>query len=302
MEFRHIRYFIAVAEELNFTRAAHQLSTAQPSLSQQIRDLENEIGAPLFQRTQRKVVLTRAGRALLKEAREIQRRVRRLAELAHHATNAEGLVLSVGVNPLGEARVLPRMVPIIKKRFPQLAITFHSLPMAEQISGLRNSLIDIGFVCGPFHEPEIVSEELLKEKVVVALRDNHPASRARWVSLEMLKGCPWIGIAGSTPAQVRDPLVALYRRTGNHADWNHEANSIPGALNMVAMGLGYAFIPEFGAALAPKGVVTRPLRVDPAPTLSLVAVRREHDSLSSLAAFRSVMTECFRTAAANGLP
>lgn len=101
MEFRHIRYFIAVAEELNFTRAAHQLSTAQPSLSQQIRHLEDEIGAPLFERTQRKVVLTPAGHALLKEAREIQRRVGRLTELALDAAHEKALEVSVGVNPLG---------------------------------------------------------------------------------------------------------------------------------------------------------------------------------------------------------
>jgi LysR family transcriptional regulator, hca operon transcriptional activator len=187
MEFRHIRYFIAVAEELSFTRAAERLNTAQPSLSQQIRDLEHEIGVPLFERMQRRVALTPAGHALIEEAREIQRRVRRLNEFARKAANGETLELSLGVNPLGEARVLPRIVPVIKKRFPNLSITFHSLPMAEQVSRLRSSSIDLGFVCGPLSEAGICSEELLKEKVVVALEANHSLARMRSVPLEMLK-------------------------------------------------------------------------------------------------------------------
>lgn len=203
----------------------------------------------------------------------------------------------MGVNPLGEARVLPRIVPAIKKRCPNLAITFHSLPMAEQVSRLRNSSIDLGFVCGPLSERGICAEELLNEKVVVALQANHSLARMRSIPLEMLKSFPFVGIAAGTPAQVRDPLIALYRRTGNHAEWNNESNSISGAMTMVAMGLGYAFVPEFAATLAPAQVVTRPLLMDPTPTLSLVAVSRENDDLVALIAVRSVMRECFRSAA-----
>jgi LysR family hca operon transcriptional activator len=301
MEFRHIRYFIAVAEELNFTRAAVRLSTAQPSLSQQIRQLEEEIGTALFQRTQRHVILTPAGQALLREAREIQRRVERLAEIASGAASGKSSALSVGVNSLAEVRVIPKVVPFIERRFPDLIVTYHSVSSSEQIAGLRDYSLDMGFMWGPLSEPTLFSEEVLKERIVVALPANHSLATKRRISLEMLVEYPWIGISDSMPAQVRDPLVALYCRTRNRTHWVHEANSISGAMNMVAMGLGYAFIPEFAVAAASQHVVTRPLLVDPVPSFSLVAVSRAGDDLPGLAVIRTVMSECLRSPASNGL-
>ena len=302
MELRHIRYFIAVAEELNFTKAAQRLSTAQPSLSQQIRQLEDEIGTPLFQRTHGKVSLTPAGRALLKEAREIHRRVERLATLASDAANGSARHLSIGVNPLAEVKVIPRVVPVIEKRFPELVLTFHSVSSNDQIAGLRDCSIDICFMWGPLNEPELSSEEVLNEDLVVALPATHGLAKARRISAEMLKDLPWIGVSEKTPAQIREPLIAIYRKTGRHIHWEHETNSISGALNMVAAGLGYAFVPEYVARMVPKGVVTRPLVADGASALSLVAVSREGDTLPALASFRTAMAQCFVSPAASAAP
>ena len=126
MELRHLRYFVAVAEELSFTRAAERLHTAQPSLSQQIRQLEAEVGVRLLERTKRRVQLTGAGRVMLREARDILNRVEHAARLACKAASGQAGEISIGTFPGADVKILPRLRPLLAKRLPDVRLVLHS--------------------------------------------------------------------------------------------------------------------------------------------------------------------------------
>ena len=119
MELRHLRYFVAVAEELNFTRAAQRLNTAQPSLSQQIKHLEADVGVPLLDRSKRHVALTAGGKVFLAEAREILARVERAGQRAAHAQQGKSTELVIGVVPAAEIKILPKLIPLVEQQLPQ---------------------------------------------------------------------------------------------------------------------------------------------------------------------------------------
>jgi LysR family transcriptional regulator, hca operon transcriptional activator len=293
MELRHLRYFTAVAEELSFTRAANRLHTAQPSLSQQIRHLEDEIGTPLFERDTRRVQLTAAGRALLKETREILGRTDHLVELAFSAASGNASELSVGVSALAEVKIVPRIVPIMRKRHPKISLVFHSTSADEQLAGLRDYSIDIAFLWGPRDEPDLTTEEVLREEIVVVMPAGHELAKMRRVSIQMLGNMPSIGISRKAPPALHDILVSLYKQAGVRVRRAHEADSVFGHLNMVAAGLGYALLPEYVKSIMPRGVVAKTLHLDPPPHLSLVSVCRKGDTLPALHAFRNIVRECF---------
>jgi LysR family transcriptional regulator, hca operon transcriptional activator len=293
MELRHLRYFAAVAEELNFTRAANRLHTAQPSLSQQVRQLEEEIGTSLFERDTRKVQLTPAGRALLKETREILRRTDHLVEIASSAATGKASELSIGVSPLAEVKIVPKIVPIMRERYPRISLMFHSTATGEQLTGLRDYSIDIAFLWGPLSEPDLATEKVLREEIVAVLPADHELAKMRRVSIQMLNDMPCIGVSRKAPPPLRDALVALCNQAGIRMRWTHEADSVSGHLNMVAAGLGYALLPEYVKSIMPHGVVAKTLHLDPPPCLTLFSVCRNGDTLPALLAFRDVVRGCF---------
>jgi LysR family transcriptional regulator, hca operon transcriptional activator len=291
MELRHLRYYVAVAEELNFTRAAHRLHTAQPSLSQQVRQLEEEIGTPLLDRDTRSVQLTAAGRAFLKEAREILRRTEHLAELSASAATGKAHELSVGISPLAQVKILPKIVPLMREKYPRISLTFHSSSTAEHLSGLRDYSIDIAFLWGPFNEPDLETEEILREEIVVVLPAKHDLAKMRRVSVQMLSTLASVGVSRNAPQPLRDVLVSVYKQAGLRMQWAHEADSVFGHLNMVAAGLGYALLPEYVKAVMPRGVVAKALHLDPPPHLTMVSACRKGDPLPALSIFREVIRQ-----------
>jgi LysR family hca operon transcriptional activator len=291
MELRHLRYFAAVAEELNFTKAALRLHTAQPSLSQQIRQLEDEIGTALLERDTRRVQLTAAGRAFLKETREILRRTEHLAELASLAASGKASELSVGVSPLAEVKIVPKIVPLMRQKHPRISLAFHSVTTDEQLAGLRDYSIDIAFLWGPLDEPDLETEEVLKEEIVVVLPAGHELAKMRRLSVQMLSNMSSIGISRKAPPQLRDTLISLYKLAGIRMRWAHEADTVFGHLNMVAAGLGFALLPEYVTSIMPRGVVAKTLYLDPPPHLMLVSVCRKEDTFPALTSFREVVRQ-----------
>lgn len=145
MELRHLRYFVTVAEELNFTRAAEKLNTVQPSLSQQIKDLEREVDAQLLERNNRKVELTEAGQAFLKEALLSLEHAERAVQAARQIAHVHKGQLNIGFVPVAEMKIFPYIMPNIRAHFSELKALFHSLTDAEQFSALRQGSIDIAF-------------------------------------------------------------------------------------------------------------------------------------------------------------
>src|ERR1051325_5213431 len=174
MELRHLRYFIAVAEELHFGRAAEKLCIAQPPLSQQIQQLERERGFVLFNRTNRKVELTAAGQLFLDEARETLAGL----ENAVHAGRrvAKGEVGWLGIGFVGSApyQMLPRILSSYRERYPEVQLVFRELVSGRQVQALRDRRIHVGFARPPILEDDIVSEVIMTEPLVAALPEGHP--------------------------------------------------------------------------------------------------------------------------------
>ena len=153
MELRHLRYFVAVAEELNFTRAAERLYTSQPSLSEQIRNLEEEIGYPLLNRTRRKVELTEAGAVFLDDAREILQKVDEAVIRAGKAASQAREVLTIGFVPAAEVRIFPAVLPAFRAAFPQVDVVLRSLTSNEQEGAMARGELDLIETLHPFIDP-----------------------------------------------------------------------------------------------------------------------------------------------------
>ena len=192
MELRHLRYFVAVAEELNFTRAAARLHTSQPSLSQQIRQLDAAVGVRLLERSRQHVALTSAGRIFLREAKEILGRVEHAGRLAKQAADGRAGDLSVGTFPAADVRILPALRPVLAAHLPDLRLILHSKYAVEPVAGLLAGTLDVAFVRGPIEFDELQSRELLREQIVMMLPSHHPLARRKRVPVALLNDLPCI--------------------------------------------------------------------------------------------------------------
>ena len=178
MERGHLRYFVAVAEELSFKRAAERLHIAQPPLSVQIRQLETHVGTQLFSREGHKTRLTDAGRVFLEHARATLAQANYAVTSAQQAGKGEISHLSIGYGTAAEFRVFPQITPSFRRRWPNVQITFHQLGTVRQIDSLRRDELDLAFVWAPVSDAEFDVHELTKERFAVCLFEHHPLARA----------------------------------------------------------------------------------------------------------------------------
>lgn len=293
MELRHLRYFVAVAEELNFTRAADRLHTAQPSLSQQIRQLEGEIGVRLLERTKRRVQLTGAGRILLRESRDILSRVEHAARLASKAASGRAGEISIGTFPGSDVKILPRLRPVLAKRLPDVRLVMHSKYVLNTLTGLRDGTIDVGFLRGPLSEPELSIEEVLRERIVAVVPAHHRLARAKRIAVDRLADLPCIAISHGAAPALHDAVAALYQRASVTVEPVQSADNVLGHLGMVAAGLGFALLPDYVSSILPERVVIRPLDWTPEPQVTIVMAHRKQDTSPVLRSFKQIVRECF---------
>jgi LysR family hca operon transcriptional activator len=190
VELRHLRYFIAVAEELSFTRAAARLHTAQPSLSQQIRQLEKDIGVKLLDRSRHHVALTNAGRIFLQQARDILGRVDHASRLARQASEGQAGDLSVGTFPSADVRILPALRPLVAKHLPDLRLILHSKYAVEPLSGLQSGTLDVAFMRNPDDATGLELIELMREEIVMVLPSHHVLAQRKKVPVKSLDDLP----------------------------------------------------------------------------------------------------------------
>jgi LysR family hca operon transcriptional activator len=293
MELRHLRYFVAVAEELSFTRAADRLHTAQPSLSQQIRQLEGEIGVRLLERTKRRVQLTSAGRVLLRESRDILSRVEYAARLASKAAGGQAGEISIGTFPGSDVKILPRLRPLLAKRLPDVRLVMHSKYVLNTMSGLHEGTIDVGFLRGPLSDPDLVIEEVLRERIIAVLPAHHRLARAKRIAVDRLADLPCIAISHAAAPALHDAVATLYQRASVTVEPVQSADNVLGHLGMVAAGLGFALLPDYVSSILPERVVIRPLDWAPEPQVTIVMAHRKSDPSSVVRAFRQLVRECF---------
>ena len=274
MELRHLRYFVAVAEALNFTRAAARLHTSQPSLSQQIRQLEAELGVPLLDRSRHHVVLTDAGRIFLREVKDILGRVEHAGRLAKQAADGRAGELAVGTFPAADVRILPAVRPLIATRLPHVRLILHSKYAIEPTAGLQSGSLDVAFMRGPLNVDTLASVELLREPIVVVLPAHHTLARRKRIPVALLDDLPCITMERSLAPALHDAIALLYGQARIRMHAVSRADNVLGHLQMVQEGLGYALLPDSVGSLLPPGVVLKPLACEPTPMVSIVVAWR----------------------------
>lgn len=289
MELRHLRYFVAVAEQLSMSRAAESLHTAQPSLGRQIRQLESFVGAPLLTRRKHHWELTEAGRTLLAEARRALQGLDSMVQMVQQVGHEEAGRIVAGFSPGAASAVLSRLLPLLKSCHPEIKLVLRSLYSAEQVAALKSRTINVAFLRGPVNDPDIASEIIRRDRIMALIPSQHPMARLKRVPLAKLAELPLI-----LSRVFRDDVEALAARAGVTFRPALETDNILPTLSAVGAGLGFSLLPDHYEQILPKTVVARPLTLTPAPTVDLVVAHRAGDALPVLSVFLSVVHNCFR--------
>jgi len=239
VELRHVRYFIAVAEYLNFRKAAEQLHIAQPPLSRQIRQLEEDLGVTLLIRNKRRVELTKAGHAFLEQGRKLIVQAGHATEAARHAQKGESGIVRIGIaSGLGGA--VSKAVFEHRKRMPAIEIECKDVFSTHQNESLHKGIIDVGFLRPPVDQLNLACEMVFEEEFVVVLPKTHRLVKRRFLKLKDVADEPLIIFDRSFSSGLYDKILGLYSRQGftPHLTVTHvEAHEEAGAI-MVASGKG----------------------------------------------------------------
>jgi len=260
MELRHLRYFVAVAEEEHVGRAARRLHVSASPLSRQIRQLEEELAVPLFDRVGRDVRLSRAGAAFLPRVRALVADLERAAQEARSVERGEAGRLALAfVDTQAYARAIPEVIQGVRERHPQLAVEVSPMPSHDQLDALRAGRLDAGFVHERPLDASLACAPLFVERVLLAVPRGHRLARARAVSAPMLKDEPFVWTRGPKSRVLQDVEDAL-RGEGVALKVAVEAHSSSETrLSLVASGMGLTFCVESAGAALPPQVVLRPL-------------------------------------------
>jgi DNA-binding transcriptional LysR family regulator len=288
MELRHLRYFIAVAEELHFGRAAERLCIAQPPLSQQIRQLERELGFSLFNRTQRRVELTAAGRLFLDEARGALAGLEKAAAAGRRVARGEAGWLGIGFVGTATYGVLPALLSAFRTRYPDVEPVLRELVSARQADALREKRIHVGLARPALTEEDgLVSETLVREPLLATLPEGHPLSGAASLNLSALAAEPFILFPRHPRPSYADYIHAVCEAAGFSPNVVQESAEIHTAISLVAAGMGVTLVPASVHAAHREGVVYVPLAA-PSPVSELCLAYRAGDPSPVLQAFLAV--------------
>ncbi|HSN79755.1 MAG TPA: LysR family transcriptional regulator [Rhodoferax sp.] len=285
MDLRQLKSFAVLAEELNFSRAAVRLHISQPPLTRQIQLMESELGAPLFERLPKGLTLTAAGRTLLDDARRILGLVDAAKDRAAQAGRGEIGRLDVGIFGSAIFHHIPRLLLQFRSFYPNVQISLHEQTKAEQIQALRERRLTIGFNRHVRAEPDLVVEPVYLEPLLVALHCAHPLAQQAAISIPELSQQPLILYPNHTREGFADHVLSLFSHEGLQAQVELEVKDVVTAVALVSSGFGLCITPEAASSLQLPGVVYRPLKADPPPTVDLVCLYRRGDVSPVLTAF-----------------
>lgn len=292
MELRHLRYFVAVAETLHFGRAAEALGIAQPPLSQQIRQLEEELGIQLLHRTnKRQVLLTDAGQIILEEAHRTLAAAERVIQTARRAARGEVGRLDIGLASLASYTVALEILRTFRERFPHVSLLLTELQTADQVRKLCAGHLNLGFIYPPIDTDELTLECVQKEPLVAVLPMSHPLSAQEQLPLEALSNEFFILFPRHMGPGLYDQIVGLCRRSGFRPRVIQEANHIQTIVGLVSIGVGVSLLPASIQNLHRTGVVYRSLQTKDHNLVEMaVAYKRESQS-DTLRTFLTVVRE-----------
>lgn len=271
MELRHIKYFIVVAEELHFRKAAERLNMSQPPLSQQIQSLEHELGVQLFERSKREVKLTKEGQAVLKEAYRLIENSERLQSVANQSKQGKTGRLSIGCIASAFPEVLPPIYKAFSSQYPNVELAFEELNTHETLAKLEEGDLDFGFVRINKVSPPLALYPLLRDQLVVALPEGHRLLSKKTVSLKMLETEPFVIFKRQTSPQFYDSILAACQQADFYPNIVYEGKSMQSHIGYVACGLGVALVPQSIQSVYTSGIVYRNLKeASPLTEISLV--------------------------------
>jgi LysR family transcriptional regulator, benzoate and cis,cis-muconate-responsive activator of ben and cat genes len=284
MELRHLRYFVAVAEEENVSQAALKLHVSQPGISRQIHDLEDEIGFLLFERSGKSVRLTVAGRIFFGEARDILQRTAAAVEKAR-AGLAFQAEINVGYAPSGTVEILPRALGAFRGSFPGVRVTLHDLSAEDMLPLLLQKKLDIALTLPPHKLPrELGMKELARYEACVVVGTTHPLAKSEFVSLDQMASEPVAALSRKDYPQYHKHLGKLFATIGRKPRIGSEHDGGTSLMAAVAGGQEFTLLPS--CVSGTTGPRLKLLKVRPAlPPWSIVALWRKDAETESVRAF-----------------
>jgi len=299
MELRHLRYFVAVAQEMHFTRAAAQLGIGQPPLSQQIQQLERELGATLFLRLPRGIELTEAGEQFLEDARAILAAATRAAERAHHLGQGQSGNVSIGFTSSSVFHpALARALRAYRDRYPQVQVQLREGNTGSLLEWLRSGEVDVAFLRQPFTLGEdFRADRVVDEPMLVALPTNHAMARARGLTLAALRDEDFVLYPRPIGSGLYDTILAACQQAGFTPRIAQEAPQMASVISLVAAGFGISLVPASMRHVHTEGVRFLPLR-GPAPRALLDLAYRRHSPSQAARNAVTVMIEAASAKAA----
>ena len=265
MELRHLRYFVAVAETLSFRQASNHLHVSQPSLSVQIKQLEDELGVPLLRRSKRRVEITRAGESFLPAAQEILLKTKQASAAALHAASGGAGTIRLGFIPTASFHILPMLLDKIRRNLPLVNVELKEGPESLQVPGIRSGAVDISLGHLGESYDNIETMLLVREPIVVALPKGHKAARKRTVPLKDFEGELFMIPSKDLFPSLHQLIATAFLQ--NHVPLNRYqmVEHFHTAVALIVARAGFAFLPYWAKNVVPEGVVLRPPSFSIAP-------------------------------------
>jgi DNA-binding transcriptional LysR family regulator len=294
VELRHLRYFVAVAEELHFGRAARRLRIAQPPLSQQIARLESLVGYPLFERRPR-VALTEPGKVLLAVAHRTLAQVAQGIDATRRAGRGESGVLTVGFAASAMLTAMPRVFHAFRAQYPAVELRLREMSTSAQRDALKAGFLDVGFLREPAADASLLAEPVVREPFVAVLPPGHPLAHEGALPLNVMEDEPFVLFPRTVAPTLYDQVLGLCRDAGFHPKQVQEAQEWLTIVSLVDAGLGVSLVPASFRRLGWGGVSYHPLTPEGGRT-TLALCRRREDPSPALDAFIRITHEHFADA------
>lgn len=276
MELRHLKYFVAVAEEENVTRAAARLHVSQPPLSRQIQDLEAELGVKLFARTGKSIRLTDAGRVFYQEARELLRRADEAVATVRSMGARKVTELHVGYAPSLTVELLPKALRAFQERAPEVKVSLHDLTTEQMLAGLRDQKLHAALLVKTSASSlrGLKFHDLVTHQVCVAMHPSHPLARRRRIPIEELAGERLIAYSRTDYPEYHESLKTLFGRAKRNPLISEEHDSVTSLIAAVESGRGVAIVTESLTCMVGQRLVLKAISPAPKPFCIGVATRK----------------------------
>ena len=244
MELKHLRSFVKVAQQLNFSRASRQLHLSQPALSTQIKLLEADLGVRLLDRNRRTVRLTPAGQALLADAANLLQQVADTEQRVAKIASGDIGHLRIGFVASATAEIVPAIVLAFRKKYPGVSLDLKNMPTSQQVEALRSGILDAGFVRMPLQEEGLTVSLVHREPFAIVLAKDHPLAREKNLAIRHLAREPFVAYGRYWAPSFYESWTGICRRAGFTPAVVQETGEMETALALVAAGLGVAILPE----------------------------------------------------------